>query len=421
MFYCRYGVNEALSILEDNLSSFSTADLFMLPPDSNLSDADSDDEDQPESLNHLSGRQLAVPTEVVLHNDQDGDGGDIEEQIEQTSRVQNKPKRKPVERDRKWSFADMESKEFHENQKPTYTEKSWTPVEVFQLFFDDELIEYIVQQSILYANQSGNHNFNTNCEEIRAVIGILLLSGYLSPPRRKMFWENSPDVRNAAVADAMPRNRFDECFRYLHFANNESLDSSDRYAKVRPLFTNLNEKFLLYFSHENCLSVDESMIPYYGRHGLKQHIHGKPIRFGYKVWCLCTSSGYLVQAEPYQEANTSVSITELGMGGLVVADLISELPQQNSYSLFFDNLFTSLLLLDYLKKKNVGGTGKIRHNRTKKAPLVEPGEMKKQPRGSFCQVTEEKNGITLVMWHDNSIVSLASNCIGAAPVHSTTR
>ena len=24
------------------------------------------------------------------------------------------------------------------------------------------------------------------------------------------------------------------------------------------------------------------------------------------------------------------------------------------------------------------------------------------------------------MWHDNSIVSLASNCIGAAPVHSTT-
>ena len=55
MFYCRYGVNEALSILEDNLSSFSTADPFMLPPDSNLSDADSDDEDQPESLNHLSG------------------------------------------------------------------------------------------------------------------------------------------------------------------------------------------------------------------------------------------------------------------------------------------------------------------------------------------------------------------------------
>ena len=48
--------------------------------------------------------------------------------------------------------------------------------------------------------------------------------------------------------------------------------------------------------------IDESMIPYFGRHGAKQFISGKPIRFGYKMWALTTPSGYLSQIEPYQGA-----------------------------------------------------------------------------------------------------------------------
>ena len=28
------------------------------------------------------------------------------------------------------------------------------------------------------------------------------------------------------------------------------------------------------------------MVPYFGRHGAKQYIHGKPIKFGYKLWVM---------------------------------------------------------------------------------------------------------------------------------------
>ena len=45
---------------------FLEADLFILPPDYVFSGADSDDEDEPQSMNHLSSRQLSVSTEVVL-------------------------------------------------------------------------------------------------------------------------------------------------------------------------------------------------------------------------------------------------------------------------------------------------------------------------------------------------------------------
>ena len=40
------------------------------------------------------------------------------------------------------------------------------------------------------------------------------------------------------------------------------------------------------------LSIDESMMPYYGSHSSKMFIKGKSIRFGYKMWCLCESDGY---------------------------------------------------------------------------------------------------------------------------------
>ncbi|KAI8121791.1 PiggyBac transposable element-derived protein 3 [Lucilia cuprina] len=43
--------------------------------------------------------------------------------------------------------------------------------------------------------------------------------------------------------------------------------------------------------HEN-ISIDESMVKYYGRHSAKQYIRGKPIRFGYKNWVAASSSGY---------------------------------------------------------------------------------------------------------------------------------
>ena len=109
-----------------------------------------------------------------------------------------------------------------------------------------------------------------------------------------MYWEQCPDVRNTAAADAMLRNRFDECLRYLHFGDNQIVTEGDSYAKVRPIFSMLNEKWPNRFSNENYLAIHKSMVSCYGCHGLKQHIHGKPIRFGNKVWFLCTTEKYLI-------------------------------------------------------------------------------------------------------------------------------
>jgi len=148
--------------------------------------------------------------------------------------------------------------------------------------------------------QKGKHSFQTTQNEFRLFLAILYNSGYATLPRRRMYWEPTDDVHNAAICNAMTRNRFEELMSFVHVADNENLIPGDKYAKVRPMFNALNKTFLASFPRQKNISIDESMVPYYGRHSLKQYIRGKPIRFGYKVWSANTPLGYCIQLEPYQ-------------------------------------------------------------------------------------------------------------------------
>ena len=137
---------------------------------------------------------------------------------------------------------------------------------------------------------------------MRLFLAMLLLSGYNVLPRRRMYWENSEDVKNDSMSRAMSRNRFEEILSVLHCCDNNNLNPEDKMTKVRPLYNLINERCLKYLSNLSSICVDESMLPYYGRHSSKQRIVGKPVRMGYKMWVLAESSGYVVQFEPYQGA-----------------------------------------------------------------------------------------------------------------------
>ena len=104
---------------------------------------------------------------------------------------------------------------------------------------------------------------------------------------------------------------------------------------VRPLLNLPRDRFLRHFPVTQNLSIDESMIPHFGRHGAKHCIRNKPIRFGYKVLCLCTPDGCLGNFEPYQGSNRKEK-HPLHLGGSVVERLFSDLPQ-HPYCLYTDN------------------------------------------------------------------------------------
>ena len=71
-------------------------------------------------------------------------------------------------------------------------------------------------------------------------------------------------------------------------------------AKVKPLYDILNEKLRRFDVGYVDLSIDESMMPYCVPHSCKQFIRGKPIRFGYKLWVLASSTGLPYHVEIHE-------------------------------------------------------------------------------------------------------------------------
>ncbi|XP_021194177.3 piggyBac transposable element-derived protein 3 [Helicoverpa armigera] len=421
-------VNDIISHLEDNDDVLS-ADIYITPPDNyDKSDEDSGDEES-SNINHLSRQQLlaqaefratvssqsnldiieSVSNEVSIDNNTHGDLS-----------VQPPAKKKKCPATRKWRKVDIPVKTEKTSEPPHFLEHLDTPVHFFELFFDEDVFELIRSETEKNAIQKGYHNFKVTTEEIKRFIGILLLSGYNSVARYRMYWEQSVDCNFQGVAAAMPRNRFEELLRFFHVADNNNLAPQDKFAKVRPLWNLLNKRWVKYYPGDRNLSIDESMIPYFGKHGTKQHIHGKPIRFGYKNWSICTRLGYLIYGELYQGASTGNTHPELGVGASVVLDLISKLPP-GTYSFYMDNYFTSLPLLDEIKTLGHDATGTVRANRVEKAPLKEAKDMKKMSRGSFDQCTDTLTNITLVRYNDNNIVTVASTECGVEPLAKVKR
>jgi hypothetical protein len=124
-----------------------------------------------------------------------------------------------------------------------------------------------------------------------------------------MYWtKNSPTSGCLAVAEAMSKNRFQEIKSRLHLADNAETDLSDRLFKVRAYLDLINQNLQQFGIFAEYLSIDEEMVPYYGNHSLKMCMLNKPIRFGYKLWLLCSADGYPFRFTVYMGKVIRVSI-----------------------------------------------------------------------------------------------------------------
>jgi hypothetical protein len=422
--------------------------IYLTPPaDGLISDEDSGDENDG-VFDNLSSNQLRAPVEVVTtsitgevqrHGCEDGDseGSSAAEDDRSSDEDENEasvqeplPKKRSVsvKRTHQWKTADLPDgldtqRKWPQVQPPRFLREHRTPTELFEMFFDDEVVQHILTCTVQYATRDhGKHGFDIDTDELKVFFAILLISGYVILPRRTMYWEKSSDSHNEAISAAMGRNRFDDIMRFLHLCDNSNLDSKDRFAKIRPLYTLLNERCLLFYPFDRDISIDETMVPYFGRHPGKQFIRSKPVRFGFKLWNMCTSGGYAIQFEPYAGGKEKSSDrVDFGLGGSVVLDLLSEMPKLLPYNVAFDNFFTSIELVEHLGRMGIAATGTIRLNRLRDCPLKKKNILKNANRGTSKCVLDTSSDVVVVAWQDNKTVLLASNAIGVKPTGSVER
>ena len=147
------------------------------------------------------------------------------------------------------NFTPALIQKIYEIQQPPINLSGRTPLQKFNYFFDETILDLITSESIKYAAQK-NVSFSVTASEIRAVMGILLLSGYRPVPARRMYWSSDEDVRSDFVADAISRDRFEQNLTFLHFTDNMKLDKNDKLAELHPLIKYLNANFATTFPME---------------------------------------------------------------------------------------------------------------------------------------------------------------------------
>ena len=169
------------------------------------------------------------------------------------------------------------------------------------------------------------------------------------------------------IQKAITRERFVFILGKLHLNENTKIDTTnpDKLWKLKPLIEHLNNLFQVNRMPKERLSVDESMIRFKGRSSFKQYNPMKPIKRGYKVWCIADKCGYVYKFEIYtgkrKDSDCQLN-ADLGLGGNVVVSLTNSLHDKN-HKVFFDNFFSNISLLEYLQGKKVLACGTIRSNR----------------------------------------------------------
>ena len=240
-----------------------------------------------------------------------------------------------------------------------------TPYEIFAKVtnFDEFIQDIVIPQSKLYSQQKG-HVFHIE-EEMKAFFGMTVVMGYHVLPYIRDYWSSEQDLGVPYIANVMTLKRFEEIKAYLHFNDNDlvkpdSDEYHDRAFKVRPVMDHLNSSFMASLAPTQFESVDEHMIKFKGHNILRQYVKGKPIKWGFKMWCRCDSkAGYLFEFDLYTGKKNQV---EYGLGEGVVLQL-REAIKDLYCKIFIDNFFNSPLLQVKLLERNVFSAGTVRPNR----------------------------------------------------------
>lgn len=160
-----------------------------------------------------------------------------------------------------------------------------SPLQIFDMIMSN-IYQKIVFESNLYAEQH-NISLNTNIEELKSFLGLLIFMGYHEVPGIRLYWSNDPNFNCDRVAQVMSVKRFLKLFRFIHLNDNSKMPQRqsqefDKLYKIRPLLPHLQETYKTMYKPSRHLAVDESMVAFKGCSSMKQFMPLKPIKRGFK-------------------------------------------------------------------------------------------------------------------------------------------
>ena len=119
-------------------------------------------------------------------------------------------------------------------------------LDFFELFFDQELIKIIVEEtnrkSVQFLNtttlkrNSRVHRWKeTDSKEMMVFFGLLLLQGIVQKPEMKWYWSRTRLIETPFFSQVMSESRFSLLMKFLHFSNNNDVSSNIPNPKLKKI------------------------------------------------------------------------------------------------------------------------------------------------------------------------------------------
>ncbi|CAK1584515.1 unnamed protein product [Parnassius mnemosyne] len=151
-----------------------------------------------------------------------------------------------------------------------------SPLSCFELFFDESLLQIIVESTNIYINIAQSKNKRdrdarqTNMMEIRAFIVLLLVIGVNRSGRRNLkdCWDNSRGTGIELVYLTMSLNRFRFLLRTVRFDDVTSRprrQSLDKLAAIRDVVEKFISNCKNNYNPSERLTIDEQLVAFRGR------------------------------------------------------------------------------------------------------------------------------------------------------------
>ena len=260
-------------------------------------------------------------------------------------------------------------------------------------------------------------------------IGIVMYMGIVKLPARRMYWDLHRNIGVRAIQNCMTRDRFEDIARVLHFetfnpqAPKKGEPGFDKIRPVRIIFDMFKSACLSNWHMGQYVSVDEAMQKMKGKSPVRTYMPNKPVKYGYKFWCLCCAgTGYLYNFDIYQ--GKLQKEPEKNLGANVVMALSAVLVAGSVVCC--DRFFTSLLLVTLLLARGVRCIGTIMTNKKgfPKYLIMSKGEaQRKLARGhtAVASFTCADGDVHVNRWMDNKPVYFISSSQTGEPGSGTVK
>lgn len=291
-----------------------------------------------------------------------------------------------------------------------------TPIDAIKLFLTDDLVNNIVEFTNIWIEKNrSSYTRDRDCKptdapELRAVLGLLYLSGVLKSSHTNLTDLWATDGLGVEYFKAtMSLNRFRFLLRAIRFddiTTRRQRRAQDKLAPMREVFEDFVSRCKRYYVLSEFVTIDEMLEAFRGRCPFRQYIPNKPARYGIKLFALCDSrTYYTANLEVYTGTQPDGPFKKSNSAADIVKRLIEPISGSGRH-LTTDNWYGSVPLAeDLIQDHKMTLLSTIRKNKKEIPPAFINGRIREecsslfayQPNITLLSYVPRKNKVVLLI------------------------